>query len=68
MCSDMLSGAATNHDTDIWKMYPVQRLVVEAPSEREAREQVAEAAEAALPPNPWLDPDLMSCERCPDQS
>jgi hypothetical protein len=35
--------------SEIWKTYPVQRVVVEAPDEQEARRQVAEATSDALP-------------------
>jgi hypothetical protein len=59
---------AVDHRAEIWKTYPVQRIVVEARDEHEARKQVAAAAPQHTAPNPWLDPALTSCERCPDQS
>jgi hypothetical protein len=55
--------APIDHRCEIWKTYPVQRLVVEASAEWEAREKVAAAAPDVLLPNPWLDPALTSCER-----
>jgi hypothetical protein len=51
-----------DHQADVWKTYPVQRIVIEAPSECEAREKIAQAADAQLPKNPWLDSALSSCE------
>jgi hypothetical protein len=53
---------AVDHRAEIWNTYPIQRLVVEAPNEREASKQVAAAAPAVSLPNPWLDPILTSCE------
>jgi hypothetical protein len=50
-----------DHRAEIWQTYPVQRIVVEAPDERGARKQLANAA-ATSEPNPWLDPILSSCE------
>jgi hypothetical protein len=35
--------------SEIWKTYPVQRVVVEPQDEQEARRQVAEATSDALP-------------------
>jgi hypothetical protein len=54
--------APIDHRVEIWKSYPVQRMVVEAPTERAAREQVAQAAPELPSPNPWRDPALTSCE------
>ena len=54
--------APIDHRAEIWKTYPVQQIVVEAPNEREARKQVAAAARKPRLPNPWLDPALTSCE------
>jgi hypothetical protein len=54
--------APIDHRAEIWKTYPVQRIVVEAPDERAARKQVAGTAPSKLAPNPWLDPALTSCE------
>jgi hypothetical protein len=51
-----------DHRAEIWQTYPVQRIVVEAPDERSARKQLANAAAARSQPNPWLDPILSSCE------
>jgi hypothetical protein len=51
-----------DHRSEIWSTYPVQRVVVEARDEPEARAQVAGTVSAAAPPNPWLDPDLTSCD------
>jgi hypothetical protein len=51
-----------DHRCEIWKTYPVQRIVVDAPDEWAARKRVAEAAPWAALPNPWLDPALTSCE------
>jgi hypothetical protein len=51
-----------NHRAEIWNVYAVQRVVVEAPCERQARGQVAAAAPDAASPNPWLDPNLTTCE------
>jgi hypothetical protein len=59
---------AVDHRAEIWRTYPVQRIVVEARDEHGARKQVAAAAPRHTAPNPWLDPALTSCERCPDQS
>jgi hypothetical protein len=42
--------APMNHRAEIWKSYKVQRLVVAAPDEREARQQVAKAAPKGPPP------------------
>jgi hypothetical protein len=55
--------APIDHRCEIWKTYAVQRLVIDAPDEREARKQVAKAAARASAPNPWLDPALTSCEK-----
>jgi hypothetical protein len=52
-----------DHRSEIWKFYHVQRIVVKAANEREARKQVADAAPQALQPNPWLDQALTSCEK-----
>jgi hypothetical protein len=54
---------AVDHRAKIWKIYAVQRIVVEAADEWAARRQVAQAAPEATAPNPWLDPALTSCER-----
>jgi hypothetical protein len=54
--------APIDHRAEIWQSYSVQRIVVEAPGEREARKQVANAAPEASQANPWLDPALTSCE------
>jgi hypothetical protein len=51
-----------DHRAKVWKTYAVQRLVVAAPDERTALEQVAQAAPETSEPNPWLDPALTSCE------
>jgi hypothetical protein len=48
--------------SEIWKTYPLQQVVVEAPDEQEARRQVAETISDALPLNPWLDPGFTSCD------
>jgi hypothetical protein len=40
----------------------VQRIVVEASAEWEAREKVAETAPEVPQPSPWLDPAQTSCE------
>jgi hypothetical protein len=53
---------AVDHRSEIWKVYPIQRIVVEAPDEREARQKVAAAAPRFPQSNPWLDPALTSCE------
>ena len=39
------------HRAEIWQSYSVQRIVVEAPGEREARKQFANAAPGASQPN-----------------
>jgi hypothetical protein len=49
--------------SEIWNIYPVQRIVVEAHAEWEAREKVAEAAPELQGPNPWLDADQTTCEK-----
>jgi hypothetical protein len=51
-----------DHRAEIWKTYLVQRIVVEAATERAARQQFAKAVREALLPNPWLDPAVTSCE------
>jgi hypothetical protein len=53
-----------DHHARIWQTYSVQRLVVEASDEQEARQKVADAAAAAAleEPNPWLDPAMTRCE------
>ena len=51
-----------DHRSEIWSTYPVQRIVVEASAEREAREKVAERAVEVPQPSPWIDPALTSCE------
>jgi hypothetical protein len=53
----------TDHCAEIWKTYAVQRIVVEAPNERSARERVAKTAPTAAHSNPWLDPVLSSCKQ-----
>lgn len=53
---------AIDYQSEIWKVYPIQRIVVDAADEREARRKVAEAAPRSPRPNPWLDPALTSCE------
>jgi hypothetical protein len=55
--------APINDRAEIWQSYSVQRIVVEAPDDPEARRRLAEAALEAPPPNPWPDPALTSCER-----
>jgi len=52
-----------DHRSEVWNTYPVQRIVVEASAEWEAREKVAEATPATALPNPWMDPVLTSCEQ-----
>jgi hypothetical protein len=47
---------------EIWNTYPVQRIVIEASAEWEAREKVAEVSPEVHQPNPWLDPLLTTCE------
>jgi len=54
--------APIDHRAAIWQLYPVQRIVVEAPDEQEARRKVADAAPEASERNPWLDPALTCCE------
>jgi hypothetical protein len=51
-----------DHRAEIWNIYSVQRVVVEASAEWEAREKVAEAAPEVPQPSPWLDSALTSCE------
>jgi hypothetical protein len=51
-----------DHRDEIWKAYPVQRIVVDAPDEWAARKRVANAAPETALPNPWLDPNRTSCE------
>ena len=61
---------AIDYRSEIWKVYPIQRIVVEAANEQRARQKVAAAAPQAPQPNPWLDPALTSCEAVkegPDQ-
>jgi hypothetical protein len=41
-----------DHRSEVWNTYPVQRIVVEASAEWEAREKVAETAPEAALPNP----------------
>ena len=54
---------AVDHRSEIWQVHPVQRIVVEATDEGEARKKVAAAAAPSEEaPNPWLDPALTSCE------
>jgi hypothetical protein len=53
---------AADHHAPIWETYLIQRLVVEASNEQEARRKVAEAAPQADEPNPWLDPTMTCCE------
>ena len=53
---------AIDHRSEIWNTYPIQRIVVEAADEREARKRVAATAPDASQPNPWLDRALTSCE------
>jgi hypothetical protein len=43
-----------DHRAEIWHTYAVQRIVVEAPDERRARDPQASLL------NPWLDPALTS--------
>ena len=52
-----------DHRSEVWTTYPVQRVVVEAADEQGARQQVAGGIPAAARPNPWLDPDLTSCDQ-----
>jgi hypothetical protein len=58
---------AVDHRSEIWKVYPIQRIVVEAPDEREARQKVAAAAPRFPESNPWLDPALTSCEKAKER-
>jgi hypothetical protein len=51
-----------DHRSEIWKSYPVRRVVVEAPSERAARLEVAGCTPASPQPNPWLDSGFTSCD------
>jgi hypothetical protein len=51
-----------DHRAEVWKVYPVQRIVVEAQAEWEARAQVAEAAPELHPANPWLEASQTTCE------
>jgi hypothetical protein len=53
--------APIDHRAEIWKTYQVQRIVVEAPDERRARTQVADAVSDTPLPNPWLNRALTSC-------
>jgi hypothetical protein len=55
--------APIDHRAEIWQTYRVQRIVVEASAEWEAREKVAQGAPEAALPNPWLDPAATSCEK-----
>jgi hypothetical protein len=61
--------APVDHRSAIWKPYKVQRIVVDASDECEARQQVAKRAAPRGPAgrrsatNPWLDPALSSCEK-----
>jgi hypothetical protein len=48
--------------SEVWNIYPVQRVVVEASAEWEARAQVADAAPELHPSNPWLDASQTTCE------
>ena len=52
-----------DHRVRIWDSYPVQRVVVEASNEVEARQKVAGAAPVLDEPNPWLDPAMTRCEQ-----
>jgi hypothetical protein len=54
--------APIGHRAAISKTYQVQRIVVEAPDERRARKQVADAVPDKPLPNPWLDRALTSCQ------
>jgi hypothetical protein len=54
--------APIGHRAAIWKTCQVQRIVVEAPDERRARKQVANAVPDTPLPNPWLDRALTSCQ------
>jgi hypothetical protein len=55
--------APIDHQAAIWQIYAVQRIVVEAPDQSEARKKVAAAAAPVEEaPNPWLDPALTCCE------
>jgi hypothetical protein len=59
-----LVAASIDHRSEIWKFYKVQRIVVDAPDEGEARQQVAKRpAPRGSALNPWLDPALTSCEK-----
>jgi hypothetical protein len=51
-----------DHQAETWNTYPVQRFVVEASAEWEAREKVAEVSPEVHQPSPWLDPLLTTCE------
>jgi hypothetical protein len=53
---------AIDHRSEIWNTYLVQRVVVAAADEREARAQIAGTMPAEEAPNPWLDRDLTSCD------
>jgi hypothetical protein len=56
--------APIDHRSEIWKFYKVQRTVVDAPDEGEARQQVAKRpAPRGSALHPWLDPALTSCEK-----
>ena len=54
--------APVDHRAEIWQAYPVQRIVVHASDEQDARRKVAEAAPELEEPNPWLDPAMTCCE------
>jgi hypothetical protein len=49
--------------SEIWNIYPVRRIVIEAHAEWEAREKVAEVAPELQAPNPWLDAGQTTCEQ-----
>jgi hypothetical protein len=51
-----------DHRSEVWNTYPVQRIVIEASAEWEAREKVAEVAADVPQPSPWLDPALTTCD------
>jgi hypothetical protein len=52
-----------DHRSEVWNTYPMQRIVVEASAVWEAREKVAETTPETALPNPWMDPDLTSCDQ-----
>jgi hypothetical protein len=57
--------APIDHRAEIWRTYPVQRIVVEAPDEAGARRRIAEAAPPSSAAEPWLVscPDLLRRSR-----